>query len=87
MSLTHSFRPDVTQLTQRRLHQEGFRLRILRAYCDCCAVCRLPHQEVLDAAHILPDGHPKGEPIVPNGLAFCKLHHAAFDRHCLGIRP
>ena len=80
-------RQYVTQLTQRRLHQEGFRLRVLRAYRDCCAVCHLRHQELLDAAHILPDGHPKGEPIVPNGLALCKLHHAAFDRHFLGIRP
>jgi putative restriction endonuclease len=42
---------------------------------------------LLDAAHILPDGHPKGEPIVPNGLALCALHHAAFDRNILGIRP
>jgi putative restriction endonuclease len=25
--------------------------------------------------------------IVPNGLALCKLHHAAFDSHVLGIRP
>jgi putative restriction endonuclease len=80
-------RQYVTQLTQRRLHQEGFRLRVLKAYRDCCAVCHLRHQELLDAAHILPDGHPKGEPIVPNGLALCKLHHAAFDRHFLGIRP
>jgi putative restriction endonuclease len=80
-------RQYVTQVTLRRLHQEGFRLRVLRAYRDCCAVCRLRHQELLDAAHILPDGHPKGEPIVPNGLALCKLHHAAFDRHLLGIRP
>jgi putative restriction endonuclease len=24
---------------------------------------------------------------VPNGLAICKLHHAAFDRHILGVRP
>jgi putative restriction endonuclease len=24
---------------------------------------------------------------VPNGLALCKLHHAAFDRHILGITP
>ena len=70
-------RQYVTQLTQRRLHQEGFRLRVLKAYRDCCAVCHLRHQELLDAAHILPDGHPKGEPIVPNGLALCKLHHAA----------
>ena len=29
----------------------------------------------------------KGEPIVPNGLAPCKLHHAASNRPFLGIRP
>ena len=27
-----------------------------------------------------------GEPTVPNGLALCKLHHAAFDRNIVGIR-
>lgn len=80
-------RQYITQVTQRRLHQEAFRWRVLKAYRDCCAVCRLRHAELLDAAHILPDGHPKGEPIVPNGLALCKLHHAAFDSHILGIRP
>ncbi len=41
----------------------------------------------IDAAHILPDGHPRGEPVVQNGLALCKLHHAAFNRHVLGVRP
>lgn len=80
-------REYVTQLTRRRLHQEGFRLRVLRAYQERCAVCRLRHSELLDAAHILPDGHPRGEPIVPNGLALCKLHHAAFDADILGVRP
>jgi putative restriction endonuclease len=80
-------RQHITQVTQRRLHQEAFRWRVLRAYRECCAVCRLRHAELLDAAHILPDGHPKGEPIVPNGLALCKLHHAAFDNHILGVRP
>jgi putative restriction endonuclease len=80
-------REYVTHVTQRRLHQESFRWRVLRAYRECCAVCRLRHSELLDAAHILPDGHPKGEPIVPNGLALCKLHHAAFDSHMLGVRP
>ncbi len=34
----------------------------------------------------LPDGHPSGEPIVANGLTLCKLHHAAYDRHILGVR-
>ena len=24
---------------------------------------------------------------MPNGLALCKLHHAAFDRNILGVRP
>lgn len=50
-------------------------------------MCRLRHHELLDAAHILPDGHPKGEPTVPNGLALCKLHHAAFDSNIIGVRP
>jgi len=35
----------------------------------------------------LPDGHPKGEPWVCNGLALCKLHRAAFDNNILGVRP
>jgi putative restriction endonuclease len=80
-------RAYVTVLTQRRLHQQGFRERVLQAYRQQCAVCRLGHEELLEAAHILPDGHPRGEPIVPNGLALCGLHHAAFDRHILGITP
>jgi putative restriction endonuclease len=77
----------ITQLTRRRLHQESFRWRVLRAYQERCAICRLRHTELLDAAHILPDGHPRGEPVLPNGLALCRLHHGAFDAHILGIRP
>ncbi len=66
-----SFSVAVDALTQRRLHRQGFRERVLRAYQEQCAICRLRHDELLDAAHILPDGHPKGEPIVPNALALC----------------
>lgn len=77
----------VTRLARQRLHQVAFRHRVLAAYRESCAVCRLRHAELLDAAHILPDGHPKGEPVVPNGLAMCKLHHAAFDRNIIGVRP
>jgi putative restriction endonuclease len=80
-------REYVTRLTKHRLHQAGFRDRVIRAYRETCAVCRLRHNELLDAAHILPDTHPLGEPIVPNGLALCKLHHSAFDSHIIGIRP
>jgi putative restriction endonuclease len=80
-------RAYVTVVTLRRLHQRGFRERVLHAYQARCAVCRFRHRELLDAAHILPDGHPRGEPVLPNGLALCSLHHAAFDRYLLGIRP
>ncbi len=77
----------VTRQIRQRLHQMAFRQRVLRAYRQRCAICRLRHDELLEAAHILPDGHPRGEPVVPNGLALCALHHAAFDRHILGITP
>ena len=72
---------------RRRLHQVAFRERVLRAYAERCALCRLRHQELLDAAHITPDGDAEGEPVVSNGVALCKLHHAAFDRFFFAIRP
>jgi putative restriction endonuclease len=50
-------------------------------------VCRLRRDELLDAAHIVPDADPLGIPSVSNGLALCRLHHAAFDSHLIGIRP
>ena len=62
-------------------------MRVLAAYRQMCAMCRLRHVELLDAAHILPDSDPDGMPTVSNGLALCKLHHAAFDSHLVGVRP
>jgi putative restriction endonuclease len=41
---------------------------------------------LLDAAHIKEDAQG-GEPIVPNGVAMCAIHHRAFDHHVIGIRP
>jgi putative restriction endonuclease len=75
------------RLTLQRLHQVVFRPRVLRAYESRCALCRLGHAPLLDAAHILPDNHRRGGPIVPNGLAMCKIHHAAYDANIIGIRP
>jgi putative restriction endonuclease len=75
------------QLTLRRLHQVMFRPKVLRAYECGCALCRLRHAPLLDAAHILPDQHRRGEPVVPNGLAMCRIHHAAYDANIIGIRP
>jgi len=53
-------REYVRRLTTLRLHQPIFRARVLRAYGEACAMCRLRHAELLDAAHILPDTHPRG---------------------------
>lgn len=80
-------RAYIERLTRQQLHQPVFRARVLRAYGLRCAICQLRHVDLLDAAHILPDGHPKGQPVVPNGLSMGKIHHAAYDRNILGIRP
>ena len=77
----------VTRLVRQRLHQQAFRERVLDAYRQHCAICRLRHLELLEAAHIVADADPEGEPHVSNGVALCKLHHAAFDCHILGVRP
>lgn len=70
-----------------RLHQKSFREKVLYAYRNQCAFCRLKHQELLDAAHILPDNDPDGRPSITNGISLCKIHHAAFDKLFIGIRP
>jgi putative restriction endonuclease len=80
-------RAYITSNVRYRLHQRSFREKVLDAYKEQCALCKLRHTELLDAAHIIPDGEPGGDPIVSNGLALCKLHHAAFDNFFLGIRP
>jgi len=80
-------RAYITYGVRHRLHQRGFRERVLSAYKEQCALCRLHHRELLDAAHIIPDNEPGGDPTVRNGIALCKLHHAAFDNFFFGIRP
>jgi len=86
-------RPDAPErryaerVVKQRLHQADFRGRVIAAYETRCAICRLRHGELLDAAHIIPDHDEAGLPAVSNGLALCKIHHAAFDMNMLGISP
>lgn len=80
-------RSYVTRAVRQRLHQVAFRERVIRAYQERCALCLLRHQELLDAAHIIPDSAEAGDPVVTNGIALCKLHHAAFDRLFFAVRP
>ena len=76
----------ITRQVRQRMHQRSFRDRVLRAYQERCSICELRHSRLLDAAHIIPDKDEGGEPIISNGLALCKIHHAAYDSHYFGIR-
>lgn len=80
-------REYVTRAVMVRLHQQRFRRLVLDAYRRRCSICRLRHAALLDAAHILADRHPAGEPVISNGLGMCKIHHAAYDANILGIDP
>lgn len=71
----------------RRLHQPVFRDMVMRAYESQCAVCALRHPVLLDAAHIVEDRHELGAAAIRNGLALCKIHHAAYDAGILGVNP
>jgi putative restriction endonuclease len=84
---TAARREYATRAVLQRLHQQEFRHMVLLAYRKKCCICRLAHMELLEAAHILPDRHPKGEPIVTNGLGLCTIHHSAYDANIIGIDP
>lgn len=77
----------VDRLVKRRVHQPMFRARVLSAYNKKCAVCTLKYPELLDAAHIISDSDERGLPVVTNGMAMCKIHHAAYDQNFLGVSP
>ncbi|MDS2171163.1 MULTISPECIES: HNH endonuclease [unclassified Nesterenkonia] len=88
------FAPNAVEIATRhtkrmimsRDHQEDFRAIVLAAYGTRCAVCELRHGSLLDAAHVIPDSDG-GRAAVNNGLAMCKIHHAAYDANIMGISP
>jgi len=75
-----------TRIAKVRYHQPVFRARVIHAYEERCAVCRLPFPELLDAAHIQPDSEG-GSTRISNGLSLCKIHHGAYDANIMGISP
>jgi putative restriction endonuclease len=83
--------PDVRAYATReahyRLHQQRFKLDVMRAYRHRCAICTLRERELVQAAHIVPDSEQAGVAAVVNGIALCAIHHLAFDRNLLGIDP
>ncbi len=73
------------RMMKQRLHQPAFRARVISAYEIKCAICRLGHGRLLDAAHITPDSDETSSTSITNGLSLCKIHHAAYDINIVGI--
>lgn len=80
-------RQYVFRETRMRVHQARFRGRVIPAYRNLCAICRLKEPRLLDAAHIVGDLEARGEPVVANGLSLCSIHHRAFDEDLVGVSP
>lgn len=73
---------------KHRLHQTSFREAVITAYNGRCALSGIPEPRLLDAAHIISDRDERlGQPVIPNGIPLSKTHHAAFDKHLIGIDP
>ena len=73
------------RIMKQRLHQPAYRAKVLAAYETKCAVCRINHGRLLDAAHIIPDSDESSTTSVTNGLSLCKIHHTAYDINIVGI--
>ena len=69
----------------RAFRDARFRPLVLQAYGSRCAVCGTA-LKLVDAAHIVPVSDPRGDDIVNNGLALCRLHHGAYDTGLLGVQ-
>jgi putative restriction endonuclease len=80
-------RAYATREARYRLHQQRFKIGVMRAYRHRCAICSLRERALVQAAHIVPDAEPEGIAAVVNGLALCAIHHLAFDRNLLGVDP
>lgn len=69
----------------RAYRDARFRPAVLQAYSHQCAACTIS-LNLVDAAHIIPVRQDGSTDEVTNGLALCRLHHAAYDNGLIGIR-
>ena len=52
-------RAYATREARYRLHQQRFKLDVMRAYRHRCAICTLRERELVQAAHIVPDSRDR----------------------------
>ena len=71
--------------TMQLFREARFRPAVLRAYGYRCAVCGYS-LKMVDSAHIIPVADPRSNDNPTNGMALCRLHHAAYDSALLGVQ-
>ena len=79
-------RREIIETARRWIRQRSFRGRILAAYRNRCAICRL-QLNMVEAAHIVPVRIRGSSDLTNNGVCLCVLHHAAYDDGLVGIGP
>lgn len=77
-------RKTILSQISRKYRAQDFRRRVLGAYEHRCAMCAI-QLELIDAAHIIPVAASTSTDETTNGIALCKLHHAAFDRNLISF--
>ena len=83
-TITNTKRQEIIAQITRRYRAHDFRRRVLGAYGHRCAFCGV-QLNLVDAAHIVPVADDSSTDETSNGIALCKLHHAAFDRNLVSI--
>ena len=83
-AITNPARQLVVSQITRKYRALDFRKRVLGAYGHRCAFCGI-QLNLVDAAHIVPVADNASTDDTTNGIALCKLHHAAFDRNLLSV--
>ena len=79
-------RQELVRSVRTWVRQKDFRKRVLRAYGDQCAVCRV-QLDLVQASHIVPVHVDGSTDLTQNGLALCPNHHQAYDSSLMGIAP
>lgn len=89
---TEQIQETIRDTTRRRIVSRivrnyrayDFRRRVLTAYENRCAACGI-QLGLVEAAHIIPVADTASTDETSNGVAFCALHHSAFDSNLLSF--
>lgn len=74
----------IKKLVKQRQGQNKFREIVLLNYAKKCAVCKIDHDDILEASHIIPV-HKMVSGNIENGICLCSLHHVMFDKGYFSI--